>query len=527
MGFYQAVKKDLSSGIFLHAALFVTSFLFVTVFSYSTSFCYDLLGGDSSLFQAVGKFWAQGHLPYVELFEHKGPLLFLIDAIGYAIYPRSGIMVLQIIFLYVSCLFIWRAMSLYSSNTRWKSLLLVFALIFFAAHYEEGNHVEEYTVIFLSAATYCFLRSLKENNFRPLYGFVYGLGFGACMMIRISDAAPLCCQIFLVTIFLLQARDFKNLWKNFLSFVAGFAAIVLPFVIYFAAHGALYDMFYGTILFNMKYTAVTFHLSRIIQAIYSLVHFMPLIVMIIVAAFALKQDNASRLFWSGIFIGTMLWIMLISFRPFGHYAMIIFPVMPILFAILQDSSDTLNGILKAPLSIERLLIKFLIVLMVIHTCVLVVHLKEYYLGEKNSMLVLFFKYEKRLAMTNPNEHQEILSLKQMIPPDEQASFVSWGDYCTTPHWVIYTDMKPREREFFNNSYHGFVDPAIRKEWFDNVRNDPPLWILYGTSPDRKPGEPPKTVAEDAELEQLLAEKYSLRGEVYVYPQMLKLYRLKE
>ena len=470
---------------------------------------------------------AQGHLPYVELFENKGPLLFLIDAVGYTIYPRSGIMVLQIIFLYVSCLFIWRAMSLYSSNTRWKILFLLFALIFYAAHYEEDNHVEEYTVMFLSIATYCFLRSLKENKFPPLYGFVYGLGFGACVMIRTSDAAQICCQIFLVTIFLLQARDFKNLWKNFLSFVAGVAVIVLPFVIYFAAHGALYDMFYGTILFNMKYTTVTYHLSRALQAIYSLVHFMPLIAMVLVAAVALNQDKASRLFWSGIFIGTMLWIMLITFRPFGHYAMIIFPVMPILFAILHDSSDTLKKFLRSPFSIERLLLKFLIVLTVIHACVLVVHLKEYYLGENNSMPVLFFKYDKRLAMSNPNEHEEILSLKQMIPPDERASFVSWGDYCTTPHWVIYADMKPREREFFHNSSHGRIDPAIRQEWFGNVRNDPPLWILYGTAPGRKPGEPPKTSMEDEELEQLLAEKYSLRGEVYVYPQMLKLYRLKE
>lgn len=326
----------------MHAALLLTSFLFVTVFSYSTSFCYDLLGGDSAIFQVIGKYWYEGHLPYINVFDHKGPLIFLIDAIGYAIYPRSGVMVLQIIFLYVSCLFIWRAMSLYSSNTRWKILFLLLALIFYAAHYEEGNHVEEYSTMFLSVATYCFLRSLKENKFPPLYGFVYGLVFGACVMIRTSDAASICCQIFLVTIFLLQARDFKNLWKNFLSFVAGFAVIVLPFVIYFAAHGALYDMLYGTILFNMKYTAWTFHLPRIIQAIYSLVHFMPLIVMIIVAAFALKQDNASRLFWSGIFIGTAMWVMLITLRPYGHYAMIIFPVMSILFAILCDSSGTLK-----------------------------------------------------------------------------------------------------------------------------------------------------------------------------------------
>ena len=71
-----------------------------------------------------------------------------------------------------------------------------------------------------------------------------------------------------------------------------------------------------------------------------------------------------------------------------------------------------------------------------------------------------------------------------------------------------------------------ADPSLRDEWFDDVRCDLPLWILYGTNPNRKPGEPPSWI-EDAELEQLLAEKYFLRGEVYIFPQMMKLYRLKE
>lgn len=178
------------------------------------------------------------------------------------------------------------------------------------------------------------------------------------------------------------------------------------------------------------------------------------------------------------------------------------------------------------MSIERLLLKFLIVLTVIHACVLVVHLKEYYLGEKISMPDMFIQYEKRLAMSNPNEHEEILFLRQMIPDAEKSSFACWATFCTGSHWILQTDMLPRERFFMNNGELSKIDPAIRQEWFDNVRNDPPLWILYGTAPDRKPGEPPKTAMEDAELEQLLAEKYLFKGEVYVYPQMLKLYRLK-
>ena len=518
--------------ILFHVAMILMSFMFVYIFSYSTSFRYDMLGGDSSIFQSIGKFWTQGHLPYVELFENKGPLLFLIDAIGYAIYPRAGIMVPQIIFLYLSCLFIWRAMELYSSTVG-KIFFLLIALIFYAAHYEEGNHVEEYSVLFLSAAAYVFLRALKDSEGKkffhpPLYGFIYGFGFGACVLIRTSDAAQICCQTFLAAIFLLQARDFKNLWQNILSFCAGFAAIVLPFVIYFAAHEALYDMIYGTILFNMKYTDASFWLPFKYQVLYNVFHFLPLFIMIIVAALTLKQNSKSRLLWSAIFIGAMMAFLLMKLRPYGHYAMIIFPAMSILFAVLHESRNELQKIWQTSgLSFKRILLKIFIILAVIDIYMSSCCIKELCLNEESTLLLFAPTVNRKVIELNSNEHEEILKLSSIIPEEEKNSFVTWGDYCNAPHWVIYADMKPREREFFLNSINGKIDPAIRKEWFDNVRKDYPLWILYGTDPSRKPGEPPKTPTEDGELEQLLEEKYLFKGEVYIFPQMMKLYRLKE
>ena len=57
-------KKNFSPHvILLHAALILTSVLFVYVFSYSTSINHSTFGFDSSVFQVIGKCWAQGYLP--------------------------------------------------------------------------------------------------------------------------------------------------------------------------------------------------------------------------------------------------------------------------------------------------------------------------------------------------------------------------------------------------------------------------------------------------------------------------------
>lgn len=509
--------------IFLHVALIVLSFAFVYVFSYSTSFGYDLLGGDSAIFQAIGKGWTQGYLPYVDLFDHKGPLIFFINALGYMIYPRAGIMVPQVVCLYLSCLFIWRAMELYSSS-RWKIFFMLFTLIYYATHYEEGNHVEEYSVLFLSVAAYCFLRSLKENNFRPLYGFVYGLGFGACFMNRLTDSAQICCQVFLVAVFLLQMRDFKALWQNVLSFCIGFVTIVLPFVIYFAAHDALYDMFYGTILFNLQYVAYDkVYLTFGEKIIYDSLHFLPLFIMIIVALFGLKDNPKSRLLLSGIFIGVMLAFLMMRLRPYGHYALILFATVPILFAVLQESNSTLKKLLEAPhMSTGRIIIKLLVVLFVFHLAAHILYLKALLQLEPTMITRLFSAYPKNAETVYPNERENILKLQALIPDAERKSFVIWANFNIGSHWILRTDMMPRERLFRNNSPDSRIDPRLREEFFNNLRRDYPLWILYGSE-----SQLPDDSTNDPELEQLLAEKYLLKGEAFIFPQTMKLYRLKE
>ena len=70
----------------LCALLFVLSGLvWALFFSKTTSPLYTDVGYDSAMFQTIGKYWAQGYLPYVDLFDHKGPLIFFINAVGYAL----------------------------------------------------------------------------------------------------------------------------------------------------------------------------------------------------------------------------------------------------------------------------------------------------------------------------------------------------------------------------------------------------------------------------------------------------------
>ena len=55
---------------------------------------------DSSVFLYIGKQMHLGKVPYVDLFDHKGPALYFIQYLGYAIWPGSvagGVWILEMV----------------------------------------------------------------------------------------------------------------------------------------------------------------------------------------------------------------------------------------------------------------------------------------------------------------------------------------------------------------------------------------------------------------------------------------------
>ena len=57
---------------------------------------------DSSVFKTVALMMEHGYMPYRDSFDHKGPILYIINLIGNSISQYRGIWVIEIIFLTVT-----------------------------------------------------------------------------------------------------------------------------------------------------------------------------------------------------------------------------------------------------------------------------------------------------------------------------------------------------------------------------------------------------------------------------------------
>ena len=146
----------------------VFGILFVLICSYSTSPLFAAYyRGDSAQFLTIGKAWALGKIPYKELFDHKGPIIYFIDMLGFKIAgTKSGVCVFQILFMLITVNALYNIGKLSSENPLYSVFTTGIALIFLKLNYSEGNSVEEYCLPFITVSSYYQLRFLY---ILPLY----------------------------------------------------------------------------------------------------------------------------------------------------------------------------------------------------------------------------------------------------------------------------------------------------------------------------------------------------------------------
>ena len=266
---------------------------------------------------------------------------------------------------------------------------------------------------FIAISAYCFMRFMRFSEYRSIYSFIYGFGFGACVLLRATNGTPICCFAILSAIFLIKDRKFKTLWNNILIFFTGFIAIILPFVIYFAWNDALYDAIYGTVLFNIKYAVNgSFHAKDVEYFALIAVSEFPMILMIAASILNIGFDRKDK----GLFSGIILLAMLMKLRQYFHYCLMLVPMFPLMFAVLRNSVQNLKHIWQIEgFSIKRFICKIFLAFFIVYFGIcLSIYWTHIHIPSD----------EEKLSYIE--ESAEIKNLAGIIPENERNSMMTWG-----------------------------------------------------------------------------------------------------
>jgi len=476
-------KKDLCSILICG----VISFFLINHISNSTSlFGLGYFGADSAIFQSIAKSWTEGVIPYRDYFDHKGPILYLINLIAYIFpYHRVALVVIQTGLMALTLFIMWKILTYY-----WNYKLSLFCIssliLYWAMVYDEGNLSEEYSIplvvlplLFQIKYIDLFYKSEKKEH-DPKEAFLYGLCFGGITFLRINNALVLCVMVLTITLILIKNRLWKNLLWNMGAFSIGFLCVIIPFVIYFGANNALYDLWQSVFLFNFKYmSSSSYSQSGSLFVIDNIVRFFPIIFMfrsLVISVFNKK--------WWLVFICALVSFVqgffLVDSAQYTHYYMVLVPVFLLAYAVIginkKDESERKDFCSLGGQAVTLF-------------CLLcVVLIKPHWIKTNLQFNDVRYAYNGCI--------KELVS---EIAPDEYESVMTYNLSNTDAAIYLVTDIRPIHRNCTLTEFQCNIDPNMMDDYLSFWKNNNNIkWVLTA-----------QNVFENLEVNQIMESEYYL------------------
>ena len=238
--------------------LFLFAVLLISLFS-TCSFIYPLNPwDDANVYMTIGNAMLSGRELYVDIFDHKGPILFFMHEAA-AVLSRSnfvGIYLMEVVCCFCFLLYSLRTMRLLDplrtspSKARLSAVLPIereFVLVcllgiitYSSDFFSYGDSVEEFSLPFLAQSLYYMLRFVKDRYVPNRWqSFVMGMGLAFIFWMKFNLLFFYFGAILTLAFIAWRNRQWHDLRRVVRWVIVGVAAVTLPVLGYFAVHGTL------------------------------------------------------------------------------------------------------------------------------------------------------------------------------------------------------------------------------------------------------------------------------------------------
>lgn len=444
-------------------------------------------GLDSSMFMIIAKGIINGKVPYRDLFDHKGPIFFWLESLGFLLGGRTGVFLFQCLLLCLDLALIDRIAALFDAD--FPSVAISFASVFFTL-FQHGNLTEEFSTPFILCALFLELRFLKskEEKHSPRVGYLYGLILGILAFIRVNNAVVICALLLCIAIILAAGKQWGNLLANIGAGILGLVTVTVPVCLYYYRQGALYDMIYGTFLRNLLYAKDNTHYPIHQAPFYFFCLFLPGICS--AAVFIKKwKEERNRVYTALLFAAVLTYGMLAYTNVNVHYFMLGVPVftaaaaamgreqgLPALFLFIKDSFFRKETDRKKDSEKEKKHLQLpgkCAVLLLIVTVL--------YMGNAaySACAPVYKTYLTDIAY---DEYARVQDSISVIPQEERDSVIA---YSVLANYYYHADIVPCYRFFTLQTWMTTDKVNANREFMLYVYNEHPLWVITKADEDGK------------------------------------------
>ena len=424
---------------------------------------------DSAIFMLIGKGITEGKLPYVDLFDHKGPILFWIEALGWWIAGRTGIWIIETIGAIVSVFLVIRICEQLRSN--WLLPVLGTAVVYLS-YFGRGNLCENYSLPFIFFCVLLVVRYFLSNSIKHpwKYAFAYGACFAILAFIRVNNATVICGFVLCIIIRLAVAREFKNLIENVVAGLAGILIVTVPICLYFFMRGALQDMLFCTFTYNFMYASAQTELDGA-GLIQKLVTYLPIAFATFffgIRAIRGNDNRFNRAFILSLFVVSLLCMLELLYTSMSaHYHTIALPLYSVALAMAIPDLRFSNIFTSLKTSNAKGWIAGFLLITLLYSA----------WSGFNACAPIYRHY---LTDACVSRYQDVQECIKVIPEDERDSVIG---YELATSWYIDSGITPCYKFYSMQHWWTFGDFDVYQQFLDYVSTEHPKWIIAGTSLD--------------------------------------------
>lgn len=295
---------------------------------------------DSSVFRNVAEVILNGGMPYKNIFDHKGPLLYIFNVFGQLINYKNGIWIIELISIFVALLYTFKSFNLFckTKNSYLGTILISTILV---QYLNGGNLTEEYAFPFIAISLFIFLDYLKNKNISKIRVIISGASFAAVCLIRINMIPVWIVFSIGILSNLIKEKNYKTILNFFISFVIGIALITLPIAIWLITKNSFFDFINQYFCFNFIYTSN----ARNYQKLLAILFFMKnnlILISLIINLFIITKEKSLISILNFTFIILSLLVVGMSGSTYAHYGMILTSCCIYPFAKLFESIELLD-----------------------------------------------------------------------------------------------------------------------------------------------------------------------------------------